>query len=154
MLVKLIISPLPSEIMTPAATAKYRMRANLRDRHEIGPSSQTNCIDFLREYGAGDEDRTRNFQLGNLIRSAFICNTYKNAQQNRMCIVCMLRCREPYLHLSAGHLRDKSSLLHYGFEPRCLAITQNFQGSVALAVFADRTVSTARHVCRQTVLLL
>jgi hypothetical protein len=34
---------------------------------------------FFSAFGAGDEDRTRNFQLGNVIQAVFVYSTYTNA---------------------------------------------------------------------------
>ena len=44
--------------------------------------------------GAGDEARTRNFQLGNLNFRSFIFNTYKIAQKKCVCMRCIpcMRC--------------------------------------------------------------
>jgi hypothetical protein len=41
-------------------------------------------------FGAGDEARTRNFQLGNLNFRSFIFNTYKTAQKKCTCMRCIL----------------------------------------------------------------
>jgi hypothetical protein len=44
------------------------------DEREFAPSrAQTKGL------GAGDGDRTRNFQLGNLIQATFVYNNYTNA---------------------------------------------------------------------------
>jgi len=41
------------------------------------------------ENGAGDEARTRNFQLGNLNYHSFIFTTYKTAREKSMCMHCI-----------------------------------------------------------------
>ena len=41
---------------------------------------------LLRKNGAGDEDRTRNFQLGNQNFRSFIFATYKTAQEKSTCM--------------------------------------------------------------------
>src|SRR5215813_9963521 len=47
-----------------------------------------------REFGAGDEARTRNFQLGKLNFHSFIFTTYKIAQEKCTCMHCIpcMRC--------------------------------------------------------------
>ena len=49
---------------------------------------------LLRTNGAGDEARTRNFQLGKLNFRSFIFNTYKIAQKKYTCMRCIpcMRC--------------------------------------------------------------
>jgi hypothetical protein len=44
---------------------------------------------LLRKFGAGDGDRTRNIQLGNLNFRSFIFNTYRIAKEKCTCMRCM-----------------------------------------------------------------
>src|SRR5215471_11587285 len=62
-----------------------------------------NCDEeFLSKFGAGDEARTRNFQLGKLKFRSFIFNTYKIAQEKCACMRCI-----PCMHcLICVSLRD------------------------------------------------
>src|SRR6478672_12260073 len=69
-----------------------------RERRSAMPSSSRSA----REFGAGDEARTRNFQLGKLDFRSFIFNTYKIAHEEYACMRCM-----PCMHcLSCVSLRD------------------------------------------------
>jgi len=44
---------------------------------------------ITEKFGAGDEDRTRNFQLGNLNYHSFIFTTYKTAREKSICMHCI-----------------------------------------------------------------
>src|SRR6266404_3734899 len=44
---------------------------------------------IAEQFGAGDGDRTRNIQLGNLNFRSFIFNTYKIAQEKCTCMHCI-----------------------------------------------------------------
>jgi len=66
----------------------------------------------MRKSGAGDEARTRNFQLGKLNFRSFIFNTYKIASEE-MCVYALHTVHALLdLHVAAGRLRDGVS-----FEP-------------------------------------
>ena len=60
----------------------------------ISVSDSRNLLGFadppLIVSGAGDEARTRNFQLGKLNFRSFIFNTYKIAQRNCACMRCLI----------------------------------------------------------------
>jgi hypothetical protein len=51
--------------------------------------------------GAGDEDRTRNFQLGNQKFRSFIFTTYKTTQQKSTCMHC-IPCMQCLICVSLG----------------------------------------------------
>ncbi|SRR6266536_82990 len=63
--------------------------------------SAIRICDFVEENGAGDEARTRNFQLGNLNFRSFIFNTYKIAQNKCTCMHC-IPCIECLICVSLG----------------------------------------------------
>ena len=51
-------------------------------------------LGIAEKYGAGDEARTRNFQLGKLNERSFIFNTYKTFRKKCTCMHCIpcMRC--------------------------------------------------------------
>jgi hypothetical protein len=59
-----------------------------------------------RANGAGDEDRTRNFQLGKLNFRSFIFNTYKIASEKMYVHALHTVHAVPDLRVAAGRLRD------------------------------------------------
>ena len=64
------------------------------------------ALDLNEKFGAGDGDRTRNFQLGNQNFRSFIFNTYKTAQEKYACMLRIPCIALPDLRVAAGRLRD------------------------------------------------
>ena len=62
--------------------------------------------ELLKENGAGDGDRTRNFQLGNQNFRSFIFTTCKTAQEKSTCMQRIPCMPLPDLRVAGGHLGD------------------------------------------------
>src|SRR5215510_11286195 len=112
----------------------------LRDANSVLVDFQNWRLRILQELGAGDEARTRNFQLGKLNFRSFIFNTYKIAPEKCTCMRCM-----PCMHcLICVSLRDVwgTVCLRSTFDPQPVAASARsarFQAAKLLS--GDRIAS-------------
>ena len=78
------------------------------------------ALDLNEKFGAGDGDRTRNFQLGKVNTALFIFNTYKTAQEKYACML-----RIPCMHcLICVSLRDVCGTVCHGLMEQSTLLDQ------------------------------